>query len=199
MKGYSLGKQNEFLEEIEIKYNKQGDPLIPAGTVLVEPPKIEKDSCQAVVWEDDAWKIVEDHRGSKYWMPSDEYGADGTEMKALGPLPEGARLYPPAEPTASEKWQARVRNEFSHLSSEELREILYQTQQYRFSNDDFLQGEDFSRPLCLVDGKALSVDEAKSTWLHYVGDDEVLAQEALAASVEGKNYIRTVIASYKGE
>lgn len=64
--------------------------LVPAYATTVAPPAAPEG--KRPVWRDDAWQLVEDHRGLTVWL------ADGTEtvIDQLGPLPEGASTEPPA-------------------------------------------------------------------------------------------------------
>lgn len=75
--------------------------LIPANATLIEPPAaVEK---HVRVFKNGAWAQVQDNRGTKYWLPGDDWQTEPHEMKDLGPLPEGAMLERP-EPTEQEKF-----------------------------------------------------------------------------------------------
>lgn len=70
--------------------------LIPANATIIEPPAaVEK---YVRVFKNGAWAQVEDNRGTKYWLPGDNWQTEPREMKGLGPLPEGAMLDRPEKP-----------------------------------------------------------------------------------------------------
>lgn len=87
--------------------------LIPANATLIEPPAVVEKHVR--VFKNGVWTQVEDNRGTKYWLPGDDWQTEPREMKDLGPLPEGAMLDRPEKP-------------FSQLKIEKLNEInaLYQ-------------------------------------------------------------------------
>lgn len=56
-------------------------------------------------WNGKSWELVEDHRprsgshaqeGTPYWLPEDTEQTPARVMTAVGPLPQGALLTPPA-------------------------------------------------------------------------------------------------------
>ena len=67
--------------------------LIPASTTPIEPPTSEPG--KVVVWKGTTWAQVEDNRGTKYWLPGDNWQTEPREMKDIGPLPDGALLERP--------------------------------------------------------------------------------------------------------
>ena len=74
--------------------------LIPANATLIEPPAaVEK---HIRVFKNGAWAQVEDNRGTKYWLPGDNWQTEPREMKGLGPLPEGAVTVRPEKPAPTE-------------------------------------------------------------------------------------------------
>lgn len=197
MRGFRLDGNGGLVEVVEIAQNRAGEPVIPAG-VFVSPDIPEAMTLaegQKLVLVDGQWQVMEDHIGEKYWLPGDEYGTDAHVMEAYGPLPEGASTTEPAAPTAQELWL----KEISGKSSEELRSWLYSTCRYRFLDDDLGKGKDESVPMCLVEGKAMTVDEASQDWLRYVGDNDEIAQEAMAQKIAAKAYIRDAVAAYGKE
>lgn len=115
-------KTHEYLKSAPAQLHpRTGEPLPALLATHVAPP--ETGEKQAVVWNGEAWDIVEDHRqhtnsqgvkegGTPYWLPGDARHSSARYMDALGPLPEGARLTPPppslAE-TASAKRQEIAR------------------------------------------------------------------------------------------
>ena len=74
--------------------------LIPANATLIEPPAaIEK---HVRVFKNGSWTQVQDNRGTKYWLPDDNWQAEPREMKDLGPLPDGAVTVRPEKPAPTE-------------------------------------------------------------------------------------------------
>lgn len=68
---------------------------IPGDCVEIAPPA-EKEN-YIPVWDGEKWVETEDYRKKEYWLPSDDYGTPGREVKEIGPLPEGATLTPPEQ------------------------------------------------------------------------------------------------------
>lgn len=197
MTGYRLDQYSGLSEVVEIKIHpRTGEPIIPAG-VLVSPDLPEQMTLaegQNLVLEDGAWAVKENHIGETYWEAGAKYGDEPKTMEGYGPLPEGSSTTPPAEPTELERFLESIKD----MDAEALRSHLYSTQRYRFVDDDITKGKS-DVAMCLVDGTAMTVDEASQQWLRYVGDDEGKAAEALAQKVTGKTYIRTAVANYKGQ
>ena len=197
MTGYRLDDYGGLAEVVEINVSaRTGEPIIPAGIMVtpVVPEAMTLAEGQKLVLENGAWVAKEDHIGEKYYMPEDKYGTEAHIMDHYGPLPDGASLTPPPEPTELERWLDSIKDK----TAEELRSHLYSTQRYMFVDDDISKGPG-TEPLCSIDDKAMTVDESSQEWLHYVGDDEMKAAKALAQKVAGKNYIRTAVAAYLGQ
>lgn len=196
MTGYRLDQYGGLAEVVEIKTGPNGEPMIPAG-ILVSPAVPEAMTLaegQHLVLDNGTWTMKENHIGEEYWEAGAKYGDEPKRMAEYGPLPEGATKTPPPEPTELEKWLDSIKDK----TAEELRSHLYDSQRYRFINDDIAQGpSDVS--MCLVDGKAMTVDEASREWLRYFGDDDTKAQTALTQKTAAKNYIRTAVAAYLGQ
>lgn len=200
MKGYTLGIYGELKEIVEIAFSADDEPIIPAG-VFINPELPEQmvlSENEKLVLEDGTWIIKENHIGTRYWLPGEDHNSEGHVMSILGPLPEGASLVAPPEPSEEEKWAKKVSSELSPMSAEELRSYLYSTQKFRFKNDDITAGES-SVPMCYIDDKVMTVDEASQEWLRYLGDDDSKAQTALEKKVEAKEYIRSVVSDFKEE
>lgn len=70
--------------------------LLPANATFTAPPAAE--AGKAVVWNGTAWEMMEDNRGTKYWLPEDAWDSNPREMKDLGPLPDGAVTTRPEKP-----------------------------------------------------------------------------------------------------
>lgn len=83
--------------------------LLPANSTFVAPPS---ESGKVAVWNGVAWELKEDNRGTKYWLPGDDWQTEPREMKDLGPLPAGAVLTRP-EPTQDKKF-VLLRSERDH-------------------------------------------------------------------------------------
>lgn len=81
------------LDPLESKKQSKNIYLLPANATFTAPPA-EKEGF-ARVWSGENWQEVEDHRGTEYWLPGEGYGTPAHEMKALGPLPEGATTTAP--------------------------------------------------------------------------------------------------------
>ena len=196
MTGYRLDQYGGLAEVVEIKMGPNGEPMIPAG-ILVSPAVPEVMTLaegQHLVLDNGTWSIKEDHIGEEYWESGAKYGDEPKRMASYGPLPEGASTTPPPEPTELEKWLDSIKD----MNAEELRSHLYSTQRYMFVDDDISKGPGIE-PMCSIDDKAMTVDEASQEWLRYVGDDEMKAAKALAQKVAGKNYIRAAVAAYMGQ
>lgn len=74
--------------------------LIPANATLIEPPvAVEK---HVRVFKNGAWVQVQDNRGTKYWLPGDDWQTEPRDMKDLGPLPDGAVTVRPQKPAPTE-------------------------------------------------------------------------------------------------
>lgn len=194
MKGYVLDQYGGLVKIVDIETNgRTGEPIIPAG-VLTSPEPPEQMTLadnQMLVLADGLWVTKENHIGEEYWEAGAKYGDEPKRMAEYGPLPEGATKTPPPEPTELERFLDSIKD----MNAEELRSHLYSSQRYRFVDDDISQGSS-DVAMCLVDGQAMTVDEASQQWLRYFGDDDTKAQTALAQKVAGKNYIRTAVDEY---
>lgn len=93
--GEYIGTEEALLDPLETEQQEKEIYLLPANATFTAPPA-EKEGF-ARVWAGESWQEVEDHRGTKYWLPEDKYGAPAREMKELGALPEGAILTPPEQ------------------------------------------------------------------------------------------------------
>ena len=62
--------------------------LLPANATFITPP--EMPSGYTCIWQDNAWVLVEDHRGQYYWLPDATWETLPEKMETVGPLPEGA-------------------------------------------------------------------------------------------------------------
>lgn len=101
MKCYNYSAQSgEYLYSSEcqldpLESKKQGKEvgLLPANATFTPPPAAQ--AGKVAVWNGTAWELKEDNRGTKYWLPGDNWQTEPREMKDLGPLPDGALLERP--------------------------------------------------------------------------------------------------------
>lgn len=70
--------------------------MLPANATFTEPPATQKGFAR--VWQKVKWVQVEDHRGTKYWLPGDSWDSAPREMKDLGPLLNDYMLTAPSKP-----------------------------------------------------------------------------------------------------
>lgn len=97
-KGVFVGAEETELDPLESELQGKEIYLLPPNATF-DAPDIKKGFFP--VWDGEKWTQIEDHRGTKYWLPEDKYGSPAREMKELGALPDGASLTEP-EPTAEE-------------------------------------------------------------------------------------------------
>lgn len=97
-KGIFVGAEETELDPLESELQGKEIYLLPPNATFTAP---EEKEGFASVWDGEKWTMVEDHRGTKYWLPEDKYGEPAREMKDVGVLPDGASLTEP-EPTAEE-------------------------------------------------------------------------------------------------
>lgn len=97
---------HEFLESVPcfpdpVRSRMEGREvyLLPANATFTAPPA--KRAGYTALWNGSGWTEAEDHRGAQYWPKGATYNSASIEMKALGPLPDGASLTRP-EKTADE-------------------------------------------------------------------------------------------------
>lgn len=90
-----IGFEEALLDPLETALKGENVYLLPANSTFTAP-SAEKEG-YARVWNGENWQEVEDHLGTKYWLPGDKYGTPAREMKELGELPEGASLTPPEQ------------------------------------------------------------------------------------------------------
>lgn len=134
-KGVFVGSEETELDPLESELQGKDIYLLPPNATFSEP---EKKEGFAPVWDGEKWTQIEDHRGTKYWLPKDKHGDPAREMKELGALPEGASLTEP-EPTAEE------------LAAQELAQAKAE------------RAEAVSKIIVTVDGMAFDGDEESQT------------------------------------
>jgi len=131
---YKIDSSGEYIGDLILddtdKSPVSGAWQVPANCVEVQPPVQEG---YAALWKGNAWAMVEDHRGQKYWMPGQKHGDTPHEMTELGPLPEGATTTEPAE-TLDEAKAAKIAEFKSIRDAEEVTPI--QTDKGLFDYDE---------------------------------------------------------------
>ena len=195
MYGFTLDQYGGLKSIVPIDVDpRTKQPIVPAG-VMVSPelPDVMTldEGHRFVLGTDGQWHAMENHVGELYWPADAKWGDQPKRMAGYGPLPEGSSTTPPAEPTPLERFLDSIKD----MDDEELRSHLYSSQRYRFIDDDIAQGPS-DVAMCLVDGKAMTVDETSQQWIRYFGDDDTKAQAALEQKTAAKTYIRTAVAAY---
>jgi hypothetical protein len=93
----------EYLSQAEANLDPlEGKPLLPSFATTKKPPALHEH--EMAVFKDDAWNIVSDYRGTKYWL------ADGTAhvIESLDKKPPKKALESPPPPSLDElKAQAK--------------------------------------------------------------------------------------------
>lgn len=95
-----IGTEQALINPLESELQGKTIYLLPANATF-EKPNLQDGF--ASVFNGTQWENIEDNRGKEYWLPTDKYGAPAREMKALGPLPEGAILTAPEKTLAELK------------------------------------------------------------------------------------------------
>lgn len=115
--GESLGSSEARGDEKQTEIDGKTRYLIPANATDIQPPDVAIGS--VAIFADDAWQIVEDHRG-EVW-----YGAQGaeTKIKNLGPIPAGLTIDPPP-PTAAALAQAKIDELEASVTPRRMREAV---------------------------------------------------------------------------
>lgn len=84
------------LDPLETERQSKDVWMLPANATFTEPPAAQSGFVR--VWQKVKWTQVEDHRGTKYWLPGDTWDSEPKEMKDLGPLPNDYMLTAPSKP-----------------------------------------------------------------------------------------------------
>lgn len=116
--GVFIDKQEAYRDPLESKAKDEDVYILSANCTFKVPMAAKEGFVQ--VWNGSSWLLVEDHRGTRYWMPEDKFGASPKVCTTVGPLPKGALLRAPAQ-TAQEKLvasEASVRAKRDSLLSE---------------------------------------------------------------------------------
>lgn len=90
-----IGEQEAILDPLESKKLGQNIYLLPPNCTMVKPPDFEEGTIPVFSENLNAWNLVEDNRGTKYWLNTDKYGTPERVFNELGSLPEGAIFIPP--------------------------------------------------------------------------------------------------------
>lgn len=153
-----ISTETALLDPLETKKQQKNIYLLPANATFTEPPEAQEGF--ACVWSGAEWQEVEDHRGTKYWLPGEGYGTPAHEMKALGPLPEGATTTAP-EQTLDEKNQ-----EQANTAKAELRSLAIDAMMAQLAGSDITaqQTEYQSNIATLSDDVALIIPEVYPVW-----------------------------------
>lgn len=118
MNGYSYNPHTgEFLGLIPLRESplEPGVPLVPAHCAMSAPP--EAQAGFAACWNGAAWVLAEDHRGGLAW----DQAGQAVTLTALGPLPGGLSLTPPA-PDPNAAVQAQILALEASVTQRRLRE-----------------------------------------------------------------------------
>lgn len=126
-----IGTEEALLDPLETEQQEKEVYLLPANATFTAPPA-EKEGF-ARVWTGESWQEVEDHRGTKYWLPGEGYGTPAHEMKALGPLPEGATTTAP-EKTLDELKADKLEALKAERDSKEVEPIEYNGHLYDYDD-----------------------------------------------------------------
>ena len=79
---------------LESKLTQKAVWLLPANATLIEPPS---EAGKVAVWNGTAWELKADNRGTKYWLPGDNWQTEPHVMEDIGPLPDGATTTRPEQ------------------------------------------------------------------------------------------------------
>lgn len=105
--GEYIGKYPAQRDQLETTARGTDVWLLPVNATFMAPPSAK--SGTVAVWNGTAWELQEDNRGTKYWLPGDDWQTEPHEMEGIGPLPDGAvttRPEKPLEQVKAEKLRA---------------------------------------------------------------------------------------------
>lgn len=115
---------NEYLSSTEcvldpLETEQQGIDvwMLPANATFTEPPAAQKGFAR--VWQKVKWVQVEDHRGTRYWLPGDTWDSEPREMKDLGTLPNDYMLTAPSKPLEEARTDKLTELSQKHHEAEE--------------------------------------------------------------------------------
>lgn len=89
-------------DPLESALQDQAVWLVPANATLDRPLDVPLQNPESAVkfvnvYDGEAWKLVEDHRTTLYWLAGDAHSTEPRAITDLGSLPEGALLERPAK------------------------------------------------------------------------------------------------------
>lgn len=96
-----------------------GTVLVPAHATLIAPPEFAPG--QWPVWQDGAWVLAPDLRGTAYWLPD---GTPGTITAVGEALPADASLTPPGPDAPAVLAAERARMQVYRLAFEDAASVL---------------------------------------------------------------------------
>ena len=100
----------EYTNKVQCQKNPKGGYLIPANATPIKPPATG--SNKAVVFRDEQWQFIEDHRGKTVYSKVDKIGL---EIKDLGPIP---KTHTEQKPDHYDDWD-EGKNQWVHNSERE--------------------------------------------------------------------------------
>lgn len=154
---------------------------IPAGCTETEPP--DEKYGYVRVWKKNEWDYTEDHRGEKYWLPSEGYDTPGHEVTDIGPLPEGASTIAP-QPTAEELAEQKAQQE-AYEAQNTLNAIQTKATRMMLAGGDIAAAQsDYQTALMSIsDEAALKMPDYFPTWdgngHQYAAGDRVMYGDVL--------------------
>ena len=158
-KGIFVGAEETELDPLESELQGKEICLLPPNATFDAPE--EKDGF-APVWDGKTWTQIEDHRGTKYWMPEDKNGDPAREMKDIGPLPEGASLTEP-EPTA-EELAAQELAQAKAERADAVSKIIVEVDGMQFDGDETAQSR-IGRTIAAAVAIGVDLATEKRTWV----------------------------------
>ena len=101
--------------------------MLPANATFKEPP-IPGDG-KVAIWNGTSWELIDDLRGTEYWLPGDTWQTEPRVWKDLGPLPESAVTTRPGIPKEEldAQEQAAIRGRASAILMARMQADMVQT------------------------------------------------------------------------
>ena len=170
-----IGAEETELDPLESELQGKNIYLLPPNATFTAP---ESKEGFAPVWDGEKWTQVEDHRGTKYWLPEDKHGDSAREMKELGALPEGVLLTEP-EPTA-EELAAQELAQAKAERAEAVSKIIVEVDGLKFDGDEESQTR-MGRTIAAAVALGVDLTTEKRTW---VLADNTIAEVTIAQLAE---------------
>ena len=174
-KGVFVGAEETELDPLESKLQSKEIYLLPPNATFDVP---EEKEGFVPVWDGEKWTHIEDHRGTKYWLPEDKHGDPAREMKEIGALPDGALLTEP-EPTA-EELAAQELAQAKSERAEAVSKIIVEVDGMVFDGDEPAQGR-IGRTVAAALALGVDINTEKRAW---VLADNTIAQPTIAQLAE---------------